>query len=54
MTEILEKSGNFMRGKKWEPCMCDLCYMCVRFTNYLKGKEGNFTNLGFELILHMF
>ena len=20
MTEILEKSGNFMRGKKWEPC----------------------------------
>ena len=21
MTEILEKSGNFMRGKKWEPCV---------------------------------
>ena len=21
MTEILEKSGNFMRGKKWEPCI---------------------------------
>ena len=20
MTEILEKSGNFVRGKKWEPC----------------------------------
>ena len=20
MTEKLEKSGNFMRGKKWEPC----------------------------------
>ena len=21
MTEVREKSGNFMRGKKWEPCM---------------------------------
>ena len=20
ITEILEKSGNFLRGKKWEPC----------------------------------
>ena len=25
MTEILEKSGNFIRGKKWEPCsLCTL------------------------------
>ena len=27
MTEILEKSGNFMRGKKWEPC----CYFLRQY-----------------------
>ena len=39
MTEILEKSGNFMRGKKWEPCFYSraLCVTCS--SHYMQDKN---------------
>ena len=34
MTEVLEKSGNFMRGKKWEPLLYTIHWA---FTQVLYG-----------------
>ena len=31
MTEILEKSGNCMRGKKWEPCILSRQVLCRQY-----------------------
>ena len=43
MTEILEKSGNFMRGKKWEPCIL-LCSLGGGLPHSL--VPGSFVGIG--------
>ena len=48
MTEILEKSGNFMRGKKWEPCSLYHCLLVKRAKDkhlfHVSGTPSDQTN----------
>ena len=38
MKKILEKSGNFVRGKKWEPCCHIFISFCHLFCNITRDQ----------------
>ena len=52
MKKILEKSGNFVRGKKWEPCKYSTMFLpltFIRIQNFRQGQPYLLVDPGFEL-----